>query len=90
MAEDLTARTSHRDAVQRVREARGFTVSLPVLGRVSVPRPEQLAYYGTLGLLAATGVIEWPIALVLGAGHVLLQNEHSRVAQEVGEALEES
>ncbi|MGW0160372.1 hypothetical protein ACWDUN_13755 [Mycobacterium sp. NPDC003323] len=70
--------------------ARGFTVSLPVLGKVCIPRPKQLAYYGTLGLLAATGVIEWPIALVLGAGHVLLQNEHGRVAEEVGEALEEA
>lgn len=90
MTENSRQDASHRDAVQRVRDARGFAVSLPVLGRVCVPRPEQLAYYGALGLLAATGVIEWPIALVLGAGHVLIQNEHNRVAQEVGEALEEA
>ena len=90
MAETSRQSSSHRDAVQRVREARGFAVTLPVVGRVCVPRPEQLAYYGALGILAATEIIEWPVALVLGAGHLLMQNEHSRVAQEVGEALEEA
>ncbi|MGV0743600.1 hypothetical protein [Mycolicibacterium sp. XJ870] len=90
MAEDSRQTTSHRDAVQRVRDAQGFAVTLPVVGRVRLPRPEQLAYYGALGILAATEIIEWPVALVLGAGHVLIHNEHSRIAQEVGEALEEA
>jgi hypothetical protein len=82
--------TAHRDAVERVREARTFTVSLPVVGRVRLPRPEQLAFYGALSALAAVEIIEWPVALVLGVGHALMQNEHSRVAQEVGEALEDA
>lgn len=82
--------TTHRDAVERVREARTFTVSLPVVGRVRLPRPEQLAFYGALSALAAVEIIEWPVALVLGVGHALMQNEHSRVAQEVGEALEDA
>ena len=43
-----------------------------------------------LGALAAVEIIEWPVALVLGVGHALMQNEHSRVAQEVGEALEDA
>jgi xanthosine utilization system XapX-like protein len=86
MAEE--SRQTHRDAVQRVREAQTFAVTLPVLGRVRFPRPEQLAFYGALGALAAVEIIEWPIALVLGVGHALMQNEHSRVAHEVGEALE--
>jgi xanthosine utilization system XapX-like protein len=89
MAEE-SEQTSHRDAVRRVREAQTFTVTLPVFGRVRVPRPEQLAFYGALGALAAVEIIEWPVALVLGVGHALMQNEHSRVAQEVGEALEEA
>jgi xanthosine utilization system XapX-like protein len=89
MAEE-SAPTTHRDAVERVREAQSFTVTLPVVGRVRVPRPEQLAFYGALGALAAVEIIEWPVALVLGVGHALMQNEHSRVAQEVGEALEEA
>jgi hypothetical protein len=81
---------THRDAVRRVREADTFTVTLPVVGRVHVPRPEQLAFYGALGALAAVEIIEWPVALLLGVGHALMQNEHSRVAHEIGEALEEA
>ncbi|MGV0768419.1 hypothetical protein [Mycobacterium syngnathidarum] len=90
MAEKTKPATGHRDAVRAVQDARGFAVTLPVVGRVKVPHPEQLAYYGALGILAAVEIIDWPVALLLGAGHVLMQNEHSRVVQEVGEALEEA
>ena len=43
-----------------------------------------------LGVLAAVEIIEWPVALVLGAGHFLVQEDHNRVVQEIGEALEEA
>jgi hypothetical protein len=76
--------------VRRIREASTFTLDLPLLGRLRLPRPEQLAFYGALGALAAVEIIEWPVALVLAAGHVLVQNEHSRVAKEIGEAMEEA
>ncbi|MBO0676234.1 hypothetical protein JRC04_02015 [Mycolicibacterium sp. S2-37] len=82
--------STHADAVQRVREARTLAVDLPIVGRVRIPRPEQLAFYVTVGALAAVEIIEWPVALLLAGGHALLQNEHSRVAQEIGEALEEA
>jgi hypothetical protein len=87
---EKSRQASHREAVRRVREAESFAVTLPVLGRVQVPRPEQLAFYGALGALAAVEIIEWPVAVVLGVGHALMQNEHSRVAQELGEALEDA
>ncbi|WP_330231215.1 hypothetical protein OHA40_01210 [Nocardia sp. NBC_00508] len=82
--------TSHRNAVDRVLAAQGFAVDLPVVGRVRIPRPEQLAYYGALGALAAAEIIEWPVAVALGAGHWLVQNQHNRVAHEIGEALEDA
>ncbi|MDY6998807.1 MAG: hypothetical protein SW019_19595 [Actinomycetota bacterium] len=81
---------SRRDAVQKVRGAQSFSVELPVIGRVRLPKPEQLAFYGALGVLAAVEIIEWPVAVVLGAGHFLLAEDHNRVAQEVGEALEDA
>lgn len=90
MAEKSTQPSGHRHAVGAVRDARGFAMTLPIVGRVKVPRPEQLAYYGALGVLAAVEIIDWPVALLLGTGHVLMQNEHNRVVQEVGEALEEA
>ncbi len=89
MAESSRRTTPQREAVRRVREAHSFAVDLPVLGRVRLPRPEQLAFYGALGVLAAVEIIEWPVALVLAAGHVLVQDEHNRIAEEIGEALEE-
>ncbi|KUI17611.1 hypothetical protein AU193_14515 [Mycobacterium sp. GA-1285] len=90
MAKSSKNAATHRDAVQRVRDAQMFSMDLPMVGRVKIPRPEQLAFYGTLGVLAAVEIIEWPVALALAAGHVLLQNEHNRVAHEIGEALEDA
>jgi hypothetical protein len=87
---DKSQPNSHRDAVTRVREAQRFAVNLPVVGQVRIPRPEHVAYYGALGALAALEIIEWPIALAIAAGHALVQNEHNRVAQEIGEALEDA
>ena len=59
-------------------------MSLPVVGRVGIPRPEELAYYGASAGLAALEIIDWSIAVVIGAGHVLASNHHSKVAQELG------
>ncbi|MBV8965383.1 MAG: hypothetical protein JO191_04315 [Mycobacteriaceae bacterium] len=87
MAEKLRRQVPHRNAVERVREAETFAVTLPVVGNVRIPRPEQLAYYGALAGLAALEVIDWPVALVIAAGHVLASNHHSKVAQELGDAL---
>ena len=89
MTEKSTRNVSHRSAVDAVRDAETFAVTLPVVGRIRIPRPEQLAYYGALAGLAALEIIDWPIALAIGAGHALASNHHSKVAQELGEALEE-
>lgn len=90
MAEKKTRRgTSQREAVQRVREGESFAVNLPVVGQVEVPPPEQLAYYGGLAALAAFEIIEWPVALVIAAGHLLASNHRNRILEELGEAMEE-
>jgi hypothetical protein len=90
MTEKSRRAASHRSAVERVRDADTFAVNLPVVGRVRIPRPDQLAYYGALAGLAALEIIDWPIALAIGAGHVLASSHHNRVAQELGEALEQA
>jgi hypothetical protein len=74
--------------VRKVQHAETFAVELPVIGRIRIPRPEQLAFYGAVAVLAAAEIIDWPVALLVVAGHALQQNEHSRIAQEFGEALE--
>ena len=34
----------------------------------NLPPVERLLYYGGLGVLATVGVLEWPVAAVVGAG----------------------
>jgi hypothetical protein len=34
----------------------------------AVPRPKQLLYYGGVGVLAALGLLEWPVAIAAAAG----------------------
>ena len=64
-------------------------VNLPLLGQTEIPRPEQLAYYGGLAALAALELIDWPVALVIAAGHLLAANHHNKILEELGEAIEE-
>ena len=90
MAERKSRRgTSQREAVDRIREGESFAVNLPVVGQVEVPPPEHLAYYGGLAALAAFEIIEWPVALVIAAGHLLASNHRNRILEELGEAMEE-
>ena len=90
MAENKSrGKTSHRDAVQHIREGETFAVNLPVIGQFEIPRPEQLAYYGGVALLAAFELIDWPVAVVIAAGHLLASNHHNHLLEELGEALEE-
>jgi hypothetical protein len=90
MAEKKTrSAVSQREAVQKVREGETFVVNVPVVGQMEIPRPEQLAYYGGLAALAAFELIDWPVALVIAAGHLLAANHHNKLLEELGEAMEE-
>nr|WP_280838893.1 hypothetical protein [Micromonospora sp. A200] len=63
-------------------------VQVPMMGEMAVPPPDKLAYYAGLGVLAALQVIEWPLALVITAGHVLADQHMSGLAKGLGEALQ--
>ncbi|WP_458319785.1 hypothetical protein [Mycolicibacterium brisbanense] len=80
----------HLTVNERIREADTVEIGLPLLGTVRIRQPERLVYYGAVAVLAAAEIIEWPVALVLGVGHALADNHHSKVAQELGSALEEA
>ena len=81
--------TSQREALEHIREGESFAINLPVVGQVQVPRPDQLAYYGGLAALAAFELIDWPVAVVIVAGHILASNHHNKLLEELGEAMEE-
>jgi hypothetical protein len=88
---DHKSAAKHRPTVnERIREADIVEVGLPVLGTVRIRRPDRLVYYGAVAILAAAEIIDWPVALAVGVGHALADNHHSKVAQELGAALEEA
>ncbi|RAO28291.1 hypothetical protein PSN13_05522 [Micromonospora saelicesensis] len=65
-------------------------VQLPMLGEVAVPPPDKVVYYAGLGVLAALQVIEWPVAVVITAGHLLADQHFSGLARGVGRALQDA
>jgi hypothetical protein len=66
------AQVSHTDVSRRVRQANRFALQLPVVGRVPIPRPDQLAFYGALAALVAVEMVDWPVAVAIGVGHALV------------------
>lgn len=52
-------------AIERVaRSAAGVVTT----AGASLPAPRRLAYYGTLGVMAVAGALEWPVAAAIGVG----------------------
>lgn len=68
----------------------GKTVQLPMLGQVTLPQPDTLIYFSGIGVLAVLELVEWPIALILGAGSVLADRQARRLIRGLGEAIEEA
>lgn len=78
---------THRRPSERIRDAESLTIKLPVVGQLRLPRADHLAFYGGLVALSALQILDWPMALVLGAGQVLAEGQHSRLVQGFGDAL---
>ncbi len=69
----------------------GHRVRLTADGtRVETPPVEHLVFYAGVGLLAAADIIEWPVALVLTTGHILIGLTNRPALKELGEALDEA
>ena len=86
--ERVTARP--RAAAEHATRHNSVHVSVPFLGTVRLPASEELAFLGGIGVLAVVGVIEWPVAVALAAGHALAHNRRNKVVREFGAALEEA
>lgn len=65
-------------------------LSLPGIGQLRLPPPDQLAFLGGIAALAVMGMVEWPVAAVLTVGHLLAHNRHHELLSEFGEALDEA
>ena len=68
--------------------ASGWYVDVPLLGPVGWPPTGTLAFAVVLGGLAATEVIAWPVAVIVGVGHILARDHDNRLIREIGEGLQ--
>lgn len=55
---------------------------------LTLPAVDKLAFYAGLGGAATFGIIEWPIALLTGVGHLLMEDRRNRALRALGEALD--
>jgi hypothetical protein len=90
-AESSESTAGHpRAAADKATRHNSTQVSMPFLGTVKLPAADELAFLGGVGVLAVVGAIEWPIAVVLGAGYALAASRRDKVVREFGEALEKA
>ncbi|WP_156660540.1 hypothetical protein [Mycobacterium sp. 852002-10029_SCH5224772] len=57
---------------------------------MTLPAPEHLVFYAGVGAMAVFGILEWPVVAALVVGHTLVNAQHNKVLQSLGEALEEA
>lgn len=82
-------KSAARHAADKATARNSTTIPLGHGAAIRLPSPDELAYVAGLGVLAALEIIEWPVAVVLGAGHVLVSGHRNKALRDFGEALEE-
>lgn len=81
--------TPRRSTPTVERSAQQSSVTLPLLGiRLPLPTADRAVYYGGIAVLVALDLIEWPVALVVVAGHEILKRSSNPVVREAGAAAE--
>lgn len=65
------------------------TVTLPLVGPVTLPSGPHMAWYAGVATLAVLEIVEWPVAILMATAKALADSRHHRLLSEFGEALEE-
>ena len=60
-----------RAAAAAAARAGGIPVRLPAAGLIRLPAPNEIGWLAGMALLAGIGILDWPVAVVLAAGHLL-------------------
>lgn len=58
--------------------------------KIESPPVEHLLFYAGMGVMAAMEVIEWPLAVLLSVGHLLMDATNRPGLQQMGEAFEDA
>jgi hypothetical protein len=77
-------------AAHRALAKNAVHLNIPGVGAITLPSHVHLAWYCGLATVAAFGIVDWPVAVVLAVGHLLAEDEHSRLLHDFGEALSEA
>ena len=77
-------------AAERALRRTAVNLKLPIVGELRLPAGEELVFIGGVGVLAVVGLLEWPVAVLLGVGHTLAASRSGKVVHAFGEALEEA
>jgi hypothetical protein len=81
---------SSKRAAEHATSHNSSRIDLPIVGRVDLPPAEQLGFYAGLGVMVAVEVLEWPVAVVLGLGHLLMSQRNNKTLRDFGQALDEA
>ncbi|MEO3810596.1 hypothetical protein ABGB17_16470 [Sphaerisporangium sp. B11E5] len=84
----MTPRTTESAMAMDIAAGTRPHLDLPLIGRVWLPAPDRVAFYGALGVPAALQLIERPVALLVGIGHLLADQHHSNLLRGIGQAAE--
>ena len=80
-----------RRAVEQALEKETISLDLPEpIGTVRLPSPQRLAFYGGIAALGVFGIVDWPVVLVIGIGHLWADDHHHQLLANFGEALAEA
>ncbi len=74
----------------RIKHTCKVSRSSPRSVSLTLPAPELLAFYAGVGAMAVFGIMEWPVVAALLVGHTLVNTQHHKILQSLGEALEEA
>ncbi|GAA5006301.1 hypothetical protein [Actinopolymorpha pittospori] len=76
--------------MDRAIERRRLHLTLPLVGSISLPPPERLGWYAGLVAMGALGIVDWPVVVVISVGHLMTEDQHSRLVRDFGDALEQT
>ena len=64
-------------------------MKLPILDlQLNKPTRGSLAWYGALGVMTGAGLLEWPLAVAIAAGHLITENTRSQAVAGAAEGAE--
>lgn len=90
MSDEAVAPAHGKSAARAAERAtnEGPRIVIEGVGAFDLPSPAELGYLGGVAALAAFGLLEWPLAVVLGAGHLLSHQKQNKTLRGFGEALD--